>query len=213
MFGKILSELLEAQYQAVGHPLTIVETGTMYYTTLEAGETTLDARSTFGIAQWIKKTGVKHAFHSVDFYSDHIESCKRALSQNGLDGIVEHHLCENAATALRAFSFSMDFVLLDTAIEPEYTLDEYLAIYQRIRRPGFVVIDDTHVPCGGQIINKGSLAMPFAVNQQKLHVWEIVKEVGTQRGEKCAVIPFGREAENIVQQLPRWFEVTSQLRG
>lgn len=60
MYGKILVGALDRLYAQVGHPLTIIETGTMYYDTLEPGETSLVQRSTFAIAQWIKGSGVPH---------------------------------------------------------------------------------------------------------------------------------------------------------
>lgn len=194
--GPILLELLTKLYQIKRAPLTIVETGTMYIDTLEPGEDSLVARSTWAIARWIAQNGGKHKLHSIDFSQEHIDVSKRCMEKHGWSEHVQYH-CGDSVGILKGFTFPIDFALLDSAIEPEQTLYEMLALgdphygdpqFNRMREPALIVIDDIFKDYGR--VNKGRYALPISVIQGHKH-WGLRKY--------CAAIGRGGEADNILR--------------
>lgn len=189
--GTICVELLGDLYHITAHPLTIVETGTVYIDALEPEEKDLYERSTLAIARWIERTGDSHRFISIDYDGQHIETSKRVLAEHGLDGIVEH-MRGDSALLMRNFQFPVDFVLLDSAAEPDITLGEYCAIFPVIREPGIVVIDDCFKT--RERVNKGKLAIPYA-ERQGHRQWPLRNQArGIGFGQKGEAIVWGRSS-------------------
>lgn len=155
--GNFILPILEAQAANWRRPLTIIETGTMYYTKLEPGEADLSARSTYAIAQFIEKSGMPHKFFSIDIEGGHIDNCK-----DGLGELARHVNFIRAAGEEGLYSLihedheGPDFVLLDADSDGDVIAAEFDTVAPEMTH-GIIVIDDVFKP---HKVNKGRVVLP-----------------------------------------------------
>lgn len=172
--GAVCVRLLEGLEKLKDGPLTIVETGTMFKTDLEPGETDLSARSTFAIASWMDAHTRDHRFMSIDVDYSHIEKCRDEL------GPLARHVAHMKGTGLDILEanpwFMPDFVLLDADSNADSTLAEFRAVLPRLASTAIVVVDDAFKHYS---VNKareimplvtwykvgGAIAIPFDIEQ------------------------------------------------
>lgn len=161
----------------------IAETGTMFKTALEPGETDLSARSTYAIAQFVRKHDGRTygEFVSIDRDAGHIQVCQKALGS--LSCYVTHIQAEGREGLLAAH---WDFVLLDSDSDAEVTLREYAVAVPRMYPNGIMLIDDAFKAHG---VNKFRL-----IREGPRPIWFDI-------GGIAAAIPFGPIAAKICSEV------------
>lgn len=187
--GQIVVDILDAQYKALGRPLLIVETGTMFKVELEPGETDLGARSTYAITRWIESNGgAAHTFYSVDIDRQHINVCRETLGARA--EFVSHRLGVGSevlagSESAQLYGINPDFVLLDADSDADSIYKEFSAIAPVVSAcGGIIVIDDVFKH---HTVNKGRRVLPTVKSWYDL-------------GHIAAGIPFGKSAEQILSR-------------
>jgi hypothetical protein len=177
---------LDAQYKALGRPLVIVETGTMFKVELEPGETDLGARSTYAITKWIESNGgTAHRFYSIDIDRQHINVCRdtlgvRAAFVSHRQGIGSEILAGRGLDGINP-----DLVLLDADSDADSIYKEFAEIAPVVSAcGGIIVIDDVFKH---HSVNKGRKVLPT------VKAWYDLEHI-------AAGIPFGKSAEQILSR-------------
>lgn len=171
---------------AVKGSLMIVETGTMFKTDLEPGETDLSARSTYAIAKWMHAGQRIHsAFYSIDADASHINVCQTKLDSEGLGDWVQHRQASGADGLCRMGD--IDFLLLDSDSDAENTFKEYQIALPRMSHNSIIVIDDAFKHPS---VNKFRAVRPYVGMYFPL-------------GNQAAAIPFGTLASDICREVSK----------
>lgn len=139
--GHYCVELLDRLSKLPGGPLLIAETGTMFKTDFEPGETDLRARSTYAITEWCATKG-RGSFFSIDADYGHLSTSHATLFQYKLSHYVNYVHGSGAESLNKLRMGAWDFVLLDSDSDADVILAEYNAIKDRMGANGIVLIDD-----------------------------------------------------------------------
>lgn len=184
MLGSIVTDLLTQLCAVKKHWLNIAETGTMYYTKLEPGETDLRERSTMAIATWMAKSKYPHLFTSIDGHGQHILACQLALGPD----LAKHvnHIRANGKHGLLSagVEYPFDFVLLDADSDGDVIAQEFYAVHRRMNDNGIIVIDDAFKH---RSVNKARVI----IDSKQFEYYPLRKQ--------AIGVPFGDAARRILQ--------------
>lgn len=139
--GHYCVELLDRLSKLPGGPLLIAETGTMFKTDFEPGETDLRARSTFAIAEWCATKG-RGTLFSIDKDYEHLSTSHATLYQHKLSHYVTYVQGSGFESLCKLHMGAWDFVLLDSDSNADIILGEYNAVKDRMGANSIVLIDD-----------------------------------------------------------------------
>lgn len=186
--GHYCVELLERLAELPGGPLLIAETGTMFKTDFEPGETDLRARSTFAIAEWLCGHG-KGNLLSIDADRSHLEKSHATLYLSRISHYVTFVEGRGAEFLSKPYMGAWDFVLLDSDSDADVIFGEYEAVKDRMGANGIVLIDDAFKHPS---VNKFRKIEEQLNRESKL--WISI-------GGIAAAIPFGPEADRITLEV------------
>jgi predicted O-methyltransferase YrrM len=156
--GLILVEMLDWLAPKKGHPLTIVECGTIRNPSFEGHE---DGLSTYHIAQWMDRcsdVGVEHVFASFEVSHGTLNASRDFLGREGLEIYVDYGLGD-AALLMEHFNGPIDLCYLDAGADPFQNLAQYRYAAKWLRSPGMIVIDDVF---DARNADRGLLTVPVA---------------------------------------------------
>lgn len=155
--GVTLVRFLEWLAPRKGHPLTVVECGTIRNPSFEGHA---DGLATYHLARWAQAHAAVALHRVVSFELSHGTLVESAafLATQGVAGFVTFGLGD-ADPLLQHFLAPIDVCYLDAGASPIENLAQYRRAAKWLRSPGAIVIDDVFDPRNA---DRGLVTVPYA---------------------------------------------------
>lgn len=114
--------------------------------------------STINLGKWANRIGAD--FHSIDIEPSHIENSTKICADAGVTG---NFWVDDGSAWLKRWdkNLKIDFLYLDNASDPKYTLEQFQLAEPLMSEESIIVLDDSHSDEWG-FFSKATTTIPYA---------------------------------------------------